>query len=337
MMRSHRAAFFAAFLLLLTIGAPLAAQDAPTADPAVPVDPAAPIELTPTPAPLPTMGARPAAASSVTDSNTRLDVLFRVLPQGQARLVNVRGSNDGGSPVSSARARWLDRFVDFYDAGAQGFFALVSASMEQTARNGYPLEVYVTYADGTRATLTTALEITLGSFIRQEIALSGDRAYLLDIETERSELARLESLFAQVTETRHWDSSGFGLPIESTLTSPFGAFRTFNGALSTRHTGWDLRTGADRPVVATAAGRVVFADVLPIRGNHIVIDHGFGVFSGYSHLSVMNVQFGEDVAKGQIVGMVGNTGRTSGVHFHWEMTVNGDWIDGARFVELWQP
>jgi murein DD-endopeptidase MepM/ murein hydrolase activator NlpD len=195
----------------------------------------------------------------------------------------------------------------------------------------------VTYADGVQTTLQMQIMVVLGSFIRQNVSLPADKGYLLDIETERNELARLDSVYAGYTELRGWDETGFQLPISANLTSPFGAFRTFNGTLNTRHTGWDIRTTLGQPVAASAAGRVVYSGWLDIRGNGVIIDHGYGVFSGYSHFDQVNVRRGDTVTKGQILGLTGATGRTSGPHFHWEMAVNGAFVDSLQFITMWMP
>jgi murein DD-endopeptidase MepM/ murein hydrolase activator NlpD len=89
--------------------------------------------------------------------------------------------------------------------------------------------------------------------------------------------------------------------------------------------------------MASAAGRVAFAGRLDIRGNHVIIDHGFGVFTGYSHMSQVNVTRGQLVTRGQILGLSGNSGRSSGPHLHWEVTVNGDWVDSVDFINMWLP
>ena len=163
------------------------------------------------------------------------------------------------------------------------------------------------------------------------------KGYLLDTETERNELARLESMLTTVTPERIWDETGFQMPILAALTSPFGAFRSFNSTLNTRHTGWDIRTTLGTPVMASAAGRVVYAGELEIRGNYVLIDHGYGVYSGYAHFTTTHVTRGQMVEKGQIIGTTGDTGRTSGPHFHWEMAVNGNWVNCVQFLEMWQP
>jgi murein DD-endopeptidase MepM/ murein hydrolase activator NlpD len=86
-----------------------------------------------------------------------------------------------------------------------------------------------------------------------------------------------------------------------------------------------------------AAGRVAFAGQMDIRGNYVIIDHGYGVYSGFAHMSQIHVTRGQQVTRGQVIGMTGNTGRSNGAHAHWEMTVNGEWIDPVDFLLTWIP
>ncbi len=307
-------------LLCGLIAAPLVAQDTPPAAPTVP--------------PLPTRMPRPAPSSSTTVGNATLELFFQTLPQGTAGLMRVFSNN--GLTIANARARFLDGLSDFFPAD-DGFYGLISTDMEQQTGKNNELDVYVTYTDGTRDTLNATVEITLGAFIRQDVTLGPSKTYLLNSALERNEIAEQESIFSTYTEPKMWDDTGFQYPIISTLTSPFGAFRTFNSSYNTRHTGWDLQAAMGTPVMASAAGRVVFSAPMQIYGNHVIIDHGYGVFSTYSHFSVVHITRGEMVQKGQIIGEVGDTGRTTGPHFHWEMAVNGNFVDGVQFLEMWMP
>jgi murein DD-endopeptidase MepM/ murein hydrolase activator NlpD len=309
------------------------AQDAPPPDdPAATGDASGLDAVVGTPQPLPTMGERPAPSLVVPGTRATLNLYFPTLAQGTVGLIEVAGDD-----VTAASATWLDGFIDFFAVEDVGRFALLSVGIEQNPRRDYPLSVSVAYDDGTRETLSASVEIVTGGFIRQEVTLAPDKGHLLDSETERAELARMESIFARSTPEYHWDDQGFTLPIPAALTSPFGAFRVFNSTLSTRHTGWDIRCTTGTPIFASAAGRVIYAGTLPIRGNHVIVDHGYGVYSGYSHLSVTYVTRGQEVTREQVVGMAGSTGRTSGPHFHWEMAVNGQWIDSVQFLRMWLP
>jgi len=311
--------------VLLVASLSLVAAQGVDESPIAPEATAAPI-LTPTPLP------RPEPTQVMEQDGVTVELFFQAIPQGQVGLVHVHGEG-----LAGARARLFNQLVDFFPIDGDGFYGLLSANMERTPRT-YDLAIFAWYDDNSRVTINIPVEIVRGDFIRQDITMAPDRAYLVDAEIERTELARLESIFSQYTSERLWDDKGFQMPIlNSQLTSPFGAFRNFNGSLQTRHTGWDIRTTLGVPVMASAAGRVAFAGRLDIRGNLVVIDHGFGVYSTYSHLSQIHVTRGQSIVKSQIIGVTGDTGRSSGPHFHWEMAVNGDFVDSVQFTRTWLP
>ncbi|MFN8372233.1 MAG: M23 family metallopeptidase [Anaerolineae bacterium] len=292
-------------------------------------------EATPIPAETPAAAAtlipRPAPSNSVTVDGATLEVLFASIAEGQIGLVHVFGEG-----ITGARANFIDKLTEFFPVEGDGFFGLLSVNLDQTPGT-YPLQVFADYGPDTHVTLTADVQVTQGQFIRQDVTVSGDRAYLVDPQVERNEFARLEALYSNFTLTRYWHGGGFQYPIPSVLTSPFGAYRVFNGTVTTRHTGWDFRAAVGTPVMAMAPGVVVFAGLLDIRGNYVFIDHGYGVYSGYAHFSQIHVTRGQEVAEGQIIGVSGDTGRSSGAHLHWEMVVNGEWIDTVQFMETWLP
>ncbi len=291
-------------------------------------DPGSPVPLvTATPVP------RPQPITVLQENGLTASLYFTEIAQGNIGLVQVQAEG-----IAGARARFLNEMIEFFPVPGEGFYGLLAVKMEQNPR-AYDLSIFAWFDNEERVTLNTQLNVVIGRFIRQDnITIAPDRAYLVDTEVERSELARLESVFSTVTPQQMWDGEGFQTPIlGAAFTSPFGAFRTFNGTLQTRHTGWDIRTTLGMPVMASAAGEVAYSGRMDIRGNLVVINHGFGVFSTYSHLSQIHVTRGQTIIKGQIIGVTGDTGRSSGPHFHWEIAVNGDYVDSIQFTETWLP
>lgn len=274
---------------------------------------------------------RPEQTVVFSEGDYTVELLFEVLRQGRAGLVYLEGTD-----ISSAKISFLNQVVDFFYIPDDGYYALISVSMEQAPRE-YDFEVYVTQQDGQQTTISGAIQVNLGGFLREDFDVPPDRGYLIDPDVERTEFARLFAVFENSEPTPLWTSEQFKLPIMAELTSSFGSVRTLNDTVQTRHTGWDIQSKTGTPVLASASGRVAFAGALDIRGNHIIIDHGSRVFSTYSHLSVINVTRGQTVNEGQIIGMSGNTGRSSGAHFHWEINVNGEWVDSADFSRMWLP
>jgi murein DD-endopeptidase MepM/ murein hydrolase activator NlpD len=291
-----------------------------------------------TPQPLPTRAAFSNPQRIVPlSAGTRLELFFAPLLQGQTGLARVFKTEEAGAAISAVRADFLGDDIPFFQTDADYFYGLLAAPMESPTGRDVPLALEVTYADGTVTPFALTVEIGFGPYFRQRVNLPLERAFLLDSDTERAELARLEAMFAPITPERMWESVGFRLPIQADLTSAFGLFRTFNGTINTRHTGWDIRTIVGVPVAAVASGHVIYAGDLDIRGSYVAVDHGFGVYSGYAHLSQIDVAVGDSVAWGETLGLTGATGRVSGAHFHWEMAVNGDFVDGVQLLQMWMP
>lgn len=118
-------------------------------------------------------------------------------------------------------------------------------------------------------------------------------------------------------ETPRLWTAPFTKPRSSPITSRFGAGRTFNGRVTSRHLGVDFRGAAGAPVRAANKGVVAAADTFYLGGRIVYVDHGQGIVTAYMHLSRILVAVGDTVARGQEIGLVGATGRVTGPHLHW--------------------
>jgi murein DD-endopeptidase MepM/ murein hydrolase activator NlpD len=116
--------------------------------------------------------------------------------------------------------------------------------------------------------------------------------------------------------------------------SIFGSRRSYNGSpYQYYHTGLDFCGGVGTDIYAPADGIVVFAGPLTVRGNATMIDHGWGVYSGYMHQSEILVSVGDRVKAGQLIGKIGRTGRVTGPHLHWEIFAGELQVDPADWLE----
>lgn len=161
-------------------------------------------------------------------------------------------------------------------------------------------------------------------------------------------LARIasEAVFVRdVTERsapeRLWRAP-FVRPVPDPANSRFGTRSVFNGEVRRPHGGADFLSAAGTPVRAPNAGRVAAArdlfftgnTVIFFTGNTVIVDHGLGVVSLLAHLSAMDVEEGQRVTAGQVVGRVGATGRVTGPHLHWAVTVAGARVDPLSVLAL---
>ncbi|MGJ3239643.1 MAG: M23 family metallopeptidase [Anaerolineae bacterium] len=284
-----------------------------------------------TPEPTPQILTPPSVSASADNTGLTLERLFPSLVQGQVGLLRLNGED-----VQEGRVLFRNREYPFYNAGAGAWYAFVIADIDAQPRN-YALSVIIRKTDGTTVNFADSITVESSGYIRQFFDVPATLGYLIDPAIERTEYARLNSLFDESNDQRQWSDVAWSLPIDTGYSARFGQYRILNQAVQTRHTGWDQSAPVGTPVGAMADGIVTFASTLDIRGNYVLIDHGWGVFSGYAHLSEMTVQRGDAVTQGQLIGMSGNTGRSNGPHLHWEIAINGEWIDGVLFLETWLP
>lgn len=124
----------------------------------------------------------------------------------------------------------------------------------------------------------------------------------------------------------------FTLPAQGRLSSGFGLRRFFNGQARQPHSGLDIAAPTGTVVVAPAGGVVVATGDYFFNGKTVFIDHGQGLVSMYNHLSRIAVADGARVARGELIGEVGATGRVTGPHLHWTVSLNNARVDPALFV-----
>jgi len=213
----------------------------------------------------------------------------------------------------------------------QGLHALLDPGV-------YPLRVEAISPEGIRQSFEQMVLVTSGNYRSESIYVDPATIDPLVTEPENNQII---SLTSTVSATRYWNgifSSPAVYPDE--FTSFYGTRRTYYGLNSDLivegfHTGLDFAGGEGLQIFAPAPGRVVFSGPLTVRGNATIIDHGWGVYSGFWHKSETYVSVGDKVEQGQVIGLVGGTGRVTGPHLHWEVWVNGvqvnplDWLARA--------
>jgi murein DD-endopeptidase MepM/ murein hydrolase activator NlpD len=183
------------------------------------------------------------------------------------------------------------------------------------------------------------VDIRPGHYNSEYIRLSADRQQLLDPALVAAEREKLNATWSVFNPQRYW-SGLFRVPVDKfiKISSPFGTRRSYDGGpFSSYHEGTDFSVPAGTPVYAPADGVVMVAEPLVVRGNAVVIDHGWGLYSGYWHLSEFKVTPGQTVQQGDLIALSGNTGLSTGAHLHWDMRVLGLNVDPMQFTRQMFP
>lgn len=166
--------------------------------------------------------------------------------------------------------------------------------------------------------------------------LTVDRKYVDPPESVKARIAADREKVRKALQTRidgrHW-SMPLERPVQGAVSSQFGLKRVFNGQPRGEHKGLDLRGPEGTPIKACDDGVVALVDNLYYSGNTVYINHGEGVFSAYLHMSKPLVKPGERVSRGQVVGLVGSTGRVTGPHLHLSVFAQGQSVDPLPLLE----
>ena len=154
---------------------------------------------------------------------------------------------------------------------------------------------------------------------------------LRDIEFEQKVVRAAQETKSMVP---YW-KKGFIMPIKGRVSGEFGGQRIMNGVKKNPHAGMDIAAKAGTEIKASSDGVVTLAQPdLFYSGNVIIIDHGYGLHTIYAHMQEMKVKRGDIVKQGDIIGLVGQTGRATGPHLHWGASANGTKFNPTSLLNI---
>lgn len=270
----------------------------------------------------------PSVASAGSPSFPQVSAWPAPVVQGQTMLIEVGGTN-----AQEIDGWFLGHRLRFW--GQEGDYWALAGVDARKPSGGYPLQLTMTESgSGDLLTMQDIYTVTEGGFPQYDVVVPADRMKLLDPDVTEPEQVKVDSVFLGVSDQKRWKGP-FAYPLagEQRTTAPFGQRRSYNGGVITGyHTGLDLDGDKGTPIYAPAPGTVVMAEPLQVRGNVVILDHGLGVLTGFWHLSRIDVQVGQVVSQGEVVGLVGSSGRSTGPHLHWEMRVGGVPVDPVQWT-----
>ncbi|MGH7351610.1 MAG: M23 family metallopeptidase [Candidatus Methylomirabilales bacterium] len=265
-----------------------------------------------------------------------LQVKLPVKPVVQGDLRGLRVT--AAEPLIGLEARFRGLSLPAPPGGG-GYTILLAVDLE-TPPGPHPVEVKAQGKSGQRYHRRVQITVADGGFPLQHLTLP---KALVDLDAETLErVRREEAVLTSIWETwkgePYW-SHAFIAPLEGTLqvSSTFGLRRIINGQSRSPHTGVDFEAAAGTPVRASNRGVVAYAGELFFSGNSVIVHHGGGLFTLYYHLQGYRVAVGQELARGDILGWVGATGRVTGPHLHWGARLQGARFNPERLLQLALP
>lgn len=272
-------------------------------------------------------------APSWRDCGSGVSIRLSARSAAQGNLLRLEVQS--GSTMADIKGEWNGKAIEFWPDAARKNLerALLGVDLE-TPAGGHDVTIEARFADGGEATCRAMIAVSAGKFAVEKLQVAQQfvEPNAEEIARADKEGQRLREILASVTPERLWNGR-FRLPLSGAHTAKnFGRRRVLNGQSRSPHTGVDIPAATGTPVLASQRGRIVLADNLFFSGNTVVVNHGLGVYTFYGHLSAIAVKQGDTVVRGALLGKVGATGRVTGPHLHWGLTVDGARVNPLQIV-----
>ena len=258
---------------------------------------------------------------------SELDVSPLPLVQGHTFVIRVKTQ-----PQVTIRGTLNGYPLSFFPDGENAYVAL--QGIHAFAEPGLaPFTLTASVAGGSEISFEQMMLLQLG-YYAQDPPLTVDPS-TIDPANTKPEDDLVRQTTTPATAQKYWDGL-FRIPVDepSCIKSWYGNRRSYNGSPYTYfHTGLDYGYCGGINIYAPAPGVVVFSGPLTVRGNATIIDHGWGIYSGFWHQEKSLVNVGDKVEKGQLIGIIGGTGRATGPHLHWEVWANGVQVEPQEWLD----
>jgi murein DD-endopeptidase MepM/ murein hydrolase activator NlpD len=255
------------------------------------------------------------------------------LSQGSLLLIDLKSTKR----LAEVQGEWGGRSVPLWSAMANENQrkGLLAVDLEKPPGE-YEFKLTGQTTGGEKLSCRVMIPVQKGQFKTEKLHV--DKQFVEpspeQIKRADEERQKLRDIFDHVTPERLWEGK-FRIPLDGVTTgSNFGRRRILNGNPGSPHGGADLPGAAGTPVHSTQRGRVALAEELFFAGNTVVVDHGLGIYTFYGHLSEIAVKVGDTVEAGALLGKVGATGRVTGPHLHWGLTVERARVNPLQLVKL---
>lgn len=265
--------------------------------------------------------------------NPALEVTHRAraIHPGEVVVLEVRARAPLADLSATAFGHEIRLFRDASDGVWRGLVGI-----DLTTEPGvHEVVVRASSAGGGQAEVVHALDVAPKEFPTRHLKVAPNYVdpppeVIERILREQEETA---AIFRAASPERLW-RGGFARPVPGRSTSSFGRRSVFNGEARNPHSGTDFRAGEGVAIKAPNAATVALTGDLYFSGKVVILDHGWGLYSYFAHLSAIDVAEGDVVEQGDVVGRVGATGRVTGPHLHWTVRLNDARVDPLALMEL---
>jgi murein DD-endopeptidase MepM/ murein hydrolase activator NlpD len=271
--------------------------------------------------------------AAATDLTARLSMVN--VANGQVTVLEIE-LDDLEPDAADLKARFGQNTIALFQHPLKpsGIYCGLVAIPLDTAPQNTTIELEWTDSRGRQST-SVPVSIIDGKYKSENLSVAPRHVKLSQTNLERvgREKKEIRRIYSSSSEERLWYGI-FKKPLETQPTSVFGTRRLFNDQHQSSHRGIDFRAPIGTPIHASNSGVVRLAQNLFYSGNIIIVDHGKGIFTNYAHLSKIQVVVGQQIARGQQIGLSGASGRVSGPHLHWGVRVSGVYVDPSQFLNV---
>jgi Peptidase family M23 len=255
-----------------------------------------------------------------------------IVAQGGLLTVSV----DGVKPLPELKSDWNGKLAPLWAVSTRKNRLQGWLGVDLEMKPGkYEWTISWKGADGNALSCGVPVSVRPGKFATESLKVENQFVQPDPEQQKRAaeDQKKMRAIYDSETPERLWEGR-FRVPLDGVTTGGnFGRRRILNGQPRSPHAGVDFPAAAGTPVFAAQSGRVALAEELFYSGNTVVIDHGYGIYTLYAHLSAIEVKPGASVTAATEIGKVGATGRVTGPHLHWGLTVNQARVNALNIVQ----
>jgi murein DD-endopeptidase MepM/ murein hydrolase activator NlpD len=243
--------------------------------------------------------------------------------------------------LKEIQASFLSQNLNFIEElkGSGHYTALVGVdygTAEGTVE--LPIKLFSNEADSSPLLVSCSIEVKPGHYPSEELSVPPKTVMpsKKDLKIIQKDKVYLAKVYSNSIKKVNWGYD-WAIPVEvpkelsttpeKLITSVYGSSRVYNKQKQNVHLGTDFRAPTGTKIFSPTIGKVVLAKKLFYTGNTVILDHGYGFFSIYAHMSKIKTKLGANVKRGALLGLSGSTGRASGPHLHWGLQLNGIKLD----------